>query len=81
MTDSKTPAEVLTALADACSESSNLWQKDGKTRLYLDGGQYITVDRDGDLIGEGGKLSRVQARLVWGPWEKAAKAIGRSVYC
>lgn len=76
---------ILQELIDAhphCIVTGRLWERDEIVRVYLSDceGAYIYVDKDGDLIGEGPKLSRVKDAQVWGPWEKAAKTIGRKLY-
>ena len=75
--------EILAALRDACSAASRLWCGEQKTRLYLsdrDGDCWIDVDADGDLIGHGPKMTRIEANRVWSPWERAAKSISRKLY-
>ena len=78
--------EILESLQETCTASASLWNGKAAARLYLKCSlgeyhrAYIHVDSDGDLVGEGPKLSRTKAAQLWGPWERAAKTIGRKLY-
>jgi len=80
--DKFTIASDLVNAHPRCTAAGKAWKGDKKARVYLTDcqGAYIEIDDDGDLVGTGPKLSRAKAAQVWGPWEKAARTIGRKLY-